>query len=385
MPQPPHYQNIFPEWRDAAPYVMDDMVSLQPALAEDILGQHEEAGAVAGAIEAALAADEPIVVVGCGTSEHGSQAVADLLDEAIRARGGPAGRVDARQAFDAALAPRRGGVLIAASHGGHSRATASAIEAARGAGATTVLITAFAASPARGIADQVFATPLIDASYCHTVGYTSPILAAALVSAKLAGYELDASAVRAHMERVLEVRPAATRAADQFRSAERVLTGGSGVDRAPARELALKIAEGAWIPSAMLDLENVLHGHLVAHDAQSTLVLITTDTRKRATRAVRTGQILRAAGHIGLRAVAILDEDAVETVGADAADAIIAVPVGAGLPGSLGSILASALALQLLTMEVVRVRGTNPDLLRREEPRYFEAVAIGEAKHPRMQ
>ena len=86
MPLPPHYQSIFPEWRDAAPYVMDDMVSLQPALAEDILGMHEPAGVVAGAIGAALAADEPIVVVGCGTSEHGSQVIADLLDEAIRAR-----------------------------------------------------------------------------------------------------------------------------------------------------------------------------------------------------------------------------------------------------------------------------------------------------------
>ena len=385
MPQPEHYQSFFPEWRDAPPYVMEDMVMAQPAMVAGILGQREVAAQIAHTIETAVAAGAPVVVVGCGTSEHGSHGVVELLDEAIVARGGRAGTVEARQAFDAGVAPREGGVLLAVSHGGHSKATSSAMSAAKATGATTVLITAFLESPCRGLADVIMTTEPIDASYCHTVGYSAPILAGAAIAAAYAGWELDAAAVRAHLEQLLEVRPAARAAAERFRSAERVLTGGSGVDRGPARELALKLAEGAWIPSAMLDLENVLHGHLVAHDARSTLVLITTDGTAADVRAERTAQILRATGRIGLETVAIVDEQMLPAIGADTAGSTIAVPCAPELPGSLGPILASTIALQLLTLEVVDVRGTNPDLLRREEPPYFEAVALGEAKHPRPQ
>src|SRR5262249_31841488 len=140
----------------------------------------------------------------------------------------------------------------------------------------------------------------------------------------------------------------------------------------------------AWVPAAMLDLENVMHGHLVAHDARSTLVLLTTDGTSAGARAERTAQILLATRHIGLETVAILDERLLPAVGAGPANATMAGPCAPERPGSLGSLLASAVALQLLTLEVVNVRGTNPDLLRREQPPYFEAVAIGDAKLPRV-
>jgi hypothetical protein len=133
----------------------------------------------------------------------------------------------------------------------------------------------------------------------------------------------------------------------------------------------------------MLDLENVLHGYLVAHDAQSALVVVVTDRSDQDARAARAEQVLAASRRIGLRTVAIVDDALMPNVIAAGAQAIIAVPTAPSLPGPLGSLLASAIALQLLTAAVVGVAGTNPDLLRREEAPYYEAVAIGRTKHPR--
>jgi hypothetical protein len=40
-------------------------------------------------------------------------------------------------------------------------------------------------------------------------------------------------------------------------------------------------------------------------------------------------------------------------------------------------------ALQLLTIGLIHARKANPDLLRREQAPYREAVAAGGAEHPR--
>ena len=45
----------------------------------------------------------------------------------------------------------------------------------------------------------------------------------------------------------------------------------------------------------------------------------------------------------------------------------------------LTSLLQSALAVQLLTLGLVGLAGTNPDLIRREERAYREAALIGDA------
>jgi hypothetical protein len=55
----------------------------------------------------------------------------------------------------------------------------------------------------------------------------------------------------------------------------------------------------------------------------------------------------------------------------------------AALPELVTSLLGGAVALQLLTIGLVYARKTNPDLLRREQAPYREAVAAGRAKHPR--
>src|SRR5262249_39674546 len=151
-----------------------------------------------------------------------------------------------------------------------------------------------------------------------------------------------------------------------------------------ARELTLKIEEGAWIPTAMRDVETLLHGHLPATDERTGLVAIACEPAARGRRVERTAQALRAARRIGVHTAAPVARGADPLPRQDATDAgRIRLPVDPAL-GTLGALLASAVALQRLTLALAGERGANPDLLRRHQAPYREARTIGATKVPRV-
>ena len=80
-----------PSHRSAPPYHMTDMIAAEPALARRLLarlaGESGSAADLATAIGATLGAGAPVVVTGCGTSEHAAQATAVILAEAASAAG----------------------------------------------------------------------------------------------------------------------------------------------------------------------------------------------------------------------------------------------------------------------------------------------------------
>ena len=110
--RPVWHTDDYPELRSAPPWVTEEMVAFQPGLVAPIVAD-PQAGTLAQVILDVDESGEPIVVTGCGTSEHGAMAVAELLDAALRQRGARGGRVEARQALEAALDPRPGGLCIA--------------------------------------------------------------------------------------------------------------------------------------------------------------------------------------------------------------------------------------------------------------------------------
>jgi hypothetical protein len=59
--------------------------------------------------------------------------------------------------------------------------------------------------------------------------------------------------------------------------------------------------------------------------------------------------------------------------------ALVELDEPTGLPPVAGALLAGALAAQLFTLELVHARGTNPDLIRREEEPYRRAAEVAEA------
>jgi len=352
---------------------MEEMILAEPALAGSLVA--------ADGLDAAAAllreSGGPLLLVGCGTSEHAALAGAALL-------GGTG-----RDAFEAALEPPRAGALIAISHEAGTAATLAALAAAP---VPSLLITARPDRVVAGAATRVLATPLVDRSWCHTVGYLSPLV----TLAALAG-ERDGAAIAALLAAVLAERARFAAAAAALAGCERLLVVGSGVDAISARELALKIEEGVHVPCRPLALETLLHGHLPAADARTGLVLLRLDARAGERRDARADDALAACAALSMPTVVIGGDatatgDAAVAGGAaaaapgeaaarvDAAGAPLRVPLAPLLRASSlapvpAALLAGALALQLLTLELVHAAGTNPDLIRREQPAYAAAAA----------
>jgi len=343
----------YPELRDGPPWVMEEMIMAERDLPQPILeGTSAEAAAVRSAVDAAAAAGEPVVVTGCGTSEHGAMAVAEMLSDAL-----PDARIESRQALAAALRPRSGGVCIAVSHDGGTPATCRALEAAAGAGATTAAITAHAGSAITRPAQIILMTPLLDRSWCHTVAYASAILAGAAIAG-----EGVLDALSASIESAYAIRPRLVVEAQRVGTGRRVVTTGFGADYVSARELALKIEEGARIPATAHQLETILHGHLAGCDAETTAVVrFDLDPRGGEATANRGTDVDAALEIIGIPTV------------------ILGRPTGLPPAASAAqALLAGAVTLQLLTLELAHLAGTNPDLIRREERRYREAANAAE-------
>lgn len=395
-----------PLTRDGPPWWMTEMIAAEPALAGRVLrrlgvlrrssgapgvpprleapGRDTPAGRLAAAIRSALERGEPVVVTGCGTSEHGAQAFAAIVGEAaarggIRGAGQP-GSVVAAQAFEAALAPQRGGLVVGISHEGGTGATIAALDAAAASGARTAAVTVSAASPI-GRAGIVLATGEIDRSWCHTIGYVSPILAAVAVGAALTGEPGDAEPadIRALLEAGVARADAAEAIAGGLADRREVIVVASGADRPAGRELALKIEEATWLPTTMRELETFLHGHLPSVDEGTGIVLVLTDRDGRTARSARAQQAMAAAARVGARAGGILAEGLDGEWPAFLLPAgRVLVPEAPGLPAPVAALAGTATPLQTLTERLARARGTNPDPIRRDHLAWREAAALAE-------
>jgi fructoselysine-6-P-deglycase FrlB-like protein len=379
-----------PVVRAGPPWAMAEMIAAEPALAGRIASRLVADGsalALAGAIRDAAAAGAPVVVTGCGTSEHAAMAVAAILGEGCR-RGGLAGRLpEPAQAFELSLDPPAGGLVIGVSHEGGTTATIAALRAARAGGARTALLTGSAESPAAAAADIVLATVEMDRSWCHTVGYVSPMIAGLVVANLVAGGPAGGDGVGARLRDGIEAahapRPDGTRPdevlAATMTGAAQLLILGSGTDRVTARELALKVEEATWLPSAVRDLETFLHGHLPATGPDTALVLLLTETAAVETRATRGRQALAAAAAVGIRPGAILGSAAASAIPGDLTPGgRIVIPDTGALPPVQASLLGAAGPLQLLTLALAHARGTNPDPIRRDDPRYLRAADLAD-------
>ncbi|MDP9250064.1 MAG: SIS domain-containing protein, partial [Chloroflexota bacterium] len=187
-----------PALRDGPPYAMTEMIAAEPALAERLVGRlatDPVLAYVSEGIRSAAEAGDPIVLTGCGTSEHAAMIGALLIDDALRAAGHADPRVVSVQAFELMRRPPTAGVVLAISHEGGTWATNEALRLSREGGAVTALITVSDRSPAAQIAHLVLATGEQDQSWCHTVGYLSPILATAAIAAELRSEPLEPAAL----------------------------------------------------------------------------------------------------------------------------------------------------------------------------------------------
>jgi glucosamine--fructose-6-phosphate aminotransferase (isomerizing) len=380
-----------PDLRAGPPWAMAEMIAAEPALAARIVARlvaDGSAGALAGAIRDAAAAGLPVVLTGCGTSEHAAMAAAAILRDGWRAAGLPGLGPISAQSFELSLDSPQRGLVIGVSHEGGTAATIAALAAARAAGARTALITGSAAAPASDSADTILATVELDGSWCHTVGYVSPMVAALATTGFLAGGTPNPERPAARLREGIEAAHAAgsdgtrpdERIGDAIAAASHLLVIASGVDRVTARELVLKVEEAAHLPSAVRDLETFLHGHLPATGPGTALVLVLLERGAPEERARRARQALAAAAATGMRPAAILGADAAAMVpGVLTPGGRIVVPEHPTMPNAPAALLGAAGPLQLVTLAIAHARGTNPDAIRRDQPDYLRAAELADA------
>ena len=387
-PPDPWSSTDTPSHRDGPPFHMTEMIAAEPWIVERILAAHAMKGSgaadLASAVKRAIRVGTPVVVTGCGTSEHGALAVVEILREALRSSDvrapghSTAHEPVSAQAFELSLDPPSSGLVIGISHEGATGATNAALAAARAAGAGTAIITVSERSPGAAVADIVVATGELDQSWCHTVGYVSPIAVAAAVAGHLTGSVVGPGVARDVVRVGLAVGPTsqAEALAGALAGVDRLLVLASGADRPAGRELVLKVEEGAWLPAAYRDLETFLHGHLAATDASTALVVIATDRRGRDARLARVRGALAAARVIGMPTAAIVTSgaDALLPAGLTSAGRIVVDEAPDDVPAAIASLLGSATALQTLTERLARARGINPDPIHRDVDRYREAA-----------
>ena len=328
-----------PELRPGPPWVMEEMIWAQLDLPEQI-ARGADADRLTSHVRKAVDAGEPVLFTGCGTSEHAARAAQAIVGDAL-----PDATLASRDAFETRLAPPAGGLVVAISHEAGTPATLDAARGASDAGAHVVLITAQPERAPAGV--EPIRTPLHDRSWCHTVAYLSPLL----LHASFAGlgpqraHELIATQLAARRQRHED--------AHHLANCRRFLVVGSGVDEITAAELALKLEEAIHVPTTPLGAEKVLHGHLPAADRDTGLVLLRFDPDHRGERDLRSADVAAAAGVLEMPTLALGAPDAVTR-----AEALVA----------------GAAALQVLTLELCLALGTNPDLIRREQPLYRQVA-----------
>jgi fructoselysine-6-P-deglycase FrlB-like protein len=374
----PWASSTIPDPRPGPPFAMTEMIAAEPALAERVaLRVHAQPalGSLARGIHRAATQHRAVWVTGCGTSEHAAMGVAAMLRTALVEGGMPDPWVASVQAFELPPQVAPGAVVVGVSHEGGTAATNDALRAAREAGATTALVTVSDRSPGAALADHLVLTQEQDQSWCHTVGYLSPLVAGAALAAAVGGGHLDALAVRGLLD-AADPAPAAEMAARALAACDHLLVVGSGVDHATARELALKVEEGARLPTAAHALETIRHGHLAAATERTGLVLVLTDGEGRG-RALtdKASAVLRAAAALGMPATAIVAADLGDDLAAELTPAgRLFVPLADALPRQVSGLLGASIPLQFLTERLARQRGTNPDTLGREDPQQAAAA-----------
>ncbi len=371
------HTDAFPELRSAPPWVMQEMIAAQPRVVRALLSDPPPGTQrAADAIRQALAQRLPVTVCGCGTSEHAAHALAAILAAAVDP--GQAHLIRARPSLGAALEPAAG-VCVAVSHDGGTHATALALQAARGAGATTVTITHEPQGSVAAAAEHVLLTPEHDDSWCHTLAYTSALAAGAALAGSAGSLAADPGAAATLLEGCVALAPA-TALAQRLAERRVLLCAGAAADHITARELALKIAEGARLPTVALELETVLHGQLAGHEPADALILVlVTQHRQQQRIARRAVHVARAAAAIGLPVAALVSEDYAGVLDEELTPAgQLLLPGAQPVHPLLAGLLAGAGALQALTLELAHARHTNPDLIRREQAPYRQAAQEGE-------
>lgn len=360
--------------RSNHPFWMYEELLATPGALESLLNPDETERRHRAALGARLSGARRVYLTGCGTAYHAALVGRSLLSDFTD------GYVDARavQAFELASyerdAPGRDDVLIVLSHSGKPTASNAALARARSAGAFCLTVTGSRDSLAARNAHAILDTGYGDAkSFAYTISYSLMLAALADLAvcavAASAGDESAAVLLQTQVQGIaaqhrdaLALDGQVRTLAERLRGHERFIFAGAGGNVATALEAALKMRETNYSDCAGIEMEEVLHGP-IATVGDAVLAVIAPPGPGRG----RALDLLRAARILGGATVALGEAGDSELEAAS--DNFLPLPT---CPESL-SPAPYHVPLHLLSYWLAVAKGRNPDLMRRDDPRYLEA------------
>ncbi len=333
------------------PYHMYEEILAQPQHVR-ALGEAVARGADAAA--GILAGKSPILA-GCGTSLFAAELAASYLYE----RGAGVVATGAFPLLGRGVPLDRRRPIVAFSHSGETAAVLDLLLAAKEREVPTVLVTGFPSSTGAGLASATVATGYArELSWCHTISFTLSSLTAVLLL-KAAAAQMppqlappSPAEVADGIEAVLRHEGEIAQAAKGLREGRRLLVG-AGEGLALAREAGLKLSEAAYLDNQALELEQFFHGYVPAYGPGDHVLAI----------------LGPAAGHRARDLKKVAEIVGLSLLALDLATFRTWTP--AVSPDTFPWL--AAVYLQLLTYHAALESGTNPDQLRREDPRYLAA------------
>jgi glutamine---fructose-6-phosphate transaminase (isomerizing) len=295
----------------------------------------------------ALDAHPPIIFAGVGTSLHAARVAADwvaqITEGAVRALA-----IDAHDLGTGSAPLRATDQVVVISHRGKKIYPLASLKRAQALGCKTISIVGDMAPEQP--ADVTIRVCANETAGTFSVSYQASL--AALLKIIVATFPVEASALASALPSLPKAL-AATLAmvptdswTQRFAAASPILISGFGGDLITAQEAALKIKEGAWLWTEAMSPEFALHGTPVSYTSgMSAIVML--PARDDGDRSLELVGILK---RIGMKAVA--------TCGEGAADLPFAPP-----PHPLLRPFLAILPFHMLTAELARLRGSDPDTL----------------------
>ena len=316
-----------------------------------------------------------IYLAGCGTAHHaaltGAQWFRHLSQGALE--------VAAVQSFEfanyAVQGPRTHDAFLALSHSGTASATiAAARHAKEDLGMYTVALTSDPASPLAAVCDEALVTTSPTVAATYTVSHLTMLAALANLARHAAEHLRAGREVALELADAVAAFPDLTRAAlaaeDQIRAIAEALPtinqlalAGGGPNHITALEGALKVREAAYLPATGWEMEEILHGPFASFDDHTAAVLIAPTGAGRD----RALDVLRAFAQIGVTTVALGSSGDAEL--AALATHFVALPDAV----ELLSVIPATVYVQEIAYWLAIERGTNPDLIHKEDARYAAA------------
>ncbi len=344
-------------------------IHAQPAALRELLADRAGTEQIAKK----LAGARRILLAGIGTSFHAA-VVGEYL---LRRAGADAWAVRSFEFVTYPQALQTGDAVIVISHRGSKLHGIKAVEQATGARVFTAGITG-KGTKMQG-ADATLETVEQELSSTHSISYTGALTRLAQIAVHLAKlHERAEQALRLEqglasiptlMENMLaredEVRQVAQEAAQR-----RIYFVGAGPNAASASEGALKAKEAAYVTAEGFELEQAIHGPLVAFEERDLLIPISV----RGAAQQRVSDLLRALSEIGPRVwlLGTVPDTGTGELFQRAGWSRFALADAADIVEELTPLLA-AVPVQLLADFLATARGTDADSFRRDQDAYRRA------------